>query len=63
MLNLSLKDELTLLRSAVAGLVGKDKEGKYRPEFVAEALDSVSRKPTETFASSDDFLKAVELEK
>lgn len=56
---LTLKQEIILLRSVVVGLVGKDKEGNYRPEFVSEMLSSVSRKPTKTFTSAENFLKSV----
>jgi len=59
MSQLTIKQELTLLRSAVVGLVGKDKEGNYRPEFVTEMLASTSRKPTKTFTTPDEFLKEV----
>ena len=57
---LTLKEEMTLLRSAVAGIVGKDREGVYRPEFVAEVFASLNRKPTQKYTTAEDFLKAVE---
>lgn len=56
---LTIKQELTLLRSAVVGLVGKDKEGNYRPEFVSEMLSSASRKPVKNFTTPEDFLKQI----
>lgn len=59
MSQLTIKQELIMLRSAVAGLIGKDKEGNYRPDFVVEMLSSASRKPTKTFSNPDDFLKQV----
>ena len=58
--NLTLKEEVTLLRSAVAGIIGKDPEGQYKPEFVAEVFASLKRKPTEKFSTPEAFLKAVE---
>ena len=58
--NLTLKEEVTLLRSAVAGMIGKDQEGMYRPEFVAEVFASLKRKPTDRFSTPEAFLKAVE---
>lgn len=58
--NLTLKEEVTLLRSAVAGMIGKDREGMYRPEFVAEVFASLKRKPTDRFSTSEAFMKAVE---
>ena len=60
MSNLTLKEEVTLLRSAVAGIVGRDREGAYKPEFVAEVFASLKRKPTKKFTTQEDFLKAVE---
>jgi hypothetical protein len=53
---LTTKQEVALLRSAVAGLVGRDKEGVYQPALVKELLASLSRTPTRTFTTSDDFL-------
>jgi hypothetical protein len=32
-----LQQEVGLLRSFVIGLAGKDREGKYRPEFVKDS--------------------------
>ena len=58
--NLTLKEEVTLLRSAVAGMIGKDREGMYRPEFVAEVFASLKRKPTDRFSTPEAFMKAVE---
>ena len=60
MSNITLKDEVALLRSAIAGLIGKDKEGEYRPEFVAEVFSSLKRKPDLSFVNKADFLKQVE---
>lgn len=56
---LTTKQELTLLRSAVTGLIGKDKEGNYQPDFVLEMLASTTRKPSRTFSNPNDFLKQV----
>jgi hypothetical protein len=53
---LTTKQEVALLRSAVAGLVGRDKEGVYQPALVKELLASLSRTRTRTFTTSDDFL-------
>lgn len=55
----SLKKELTLLRSAIAGLVGKDKEGVYRPEFVKEMYRDIDRAPEKTFKNAKAFLAEV----
>jgi len=56
---LSLKQEVTLLRSAVIGLVAKDREGQYRPEFVMEMFSSTKRTPTTTFKNAEQFLAEI----
>ena len=53
---LSVKDEVKLLRSALIGLVGKDREGNYRADFVREMYTDLKRKPTQTFSNKEDFL-------
>ena len=53
---LSLKQEVTLLRSAIISLIGKDPEGAYRPEFVEETFAALSDKPEFTFTSAKQFL-------
>ena len=60
MSNLSVKQELSLLRSAVIGLIGRDPEGEYRPEFVDEMLRAVTEdRPTEAFTTPAAFLKRI----
>jgi len=56
MSNLTLKQEIELLRSAVIGIIGKDLEGEYRPEFVKSTFEALKRKPTRRFVSSKQFL-------
>jgi len=56
---LTLKQEVLLLRSAIVGLVGKDKEGEYRPELVKSVLSSLDRKSTHTFTDVASFLEDV----
>ena len=58
--HLTLREEVMLLRSAVIGLVGKDDEGEYRPEFVREVFKDLKRKPTLTFTTPEKFLEDVE---
>ncbi len=53
---LTLQQEVTLLRSAVISLVGKDQEGVYRPEFVTSTLVALQRNATKQFKSSKQFL-------
>ena len=57
---LSTTQELSLLRSAVAGLIGRDREGQYRPELVAELIASLEDAPTHTFSSEQRFLEDLE---
>ncbi|PIQ68736.1 MAG: hypothetical protein COV91_02555 [Candidatus Taylorbacteria bacterium CG11_big_fil_rev_8_21_14_0_20_46_11] len=54
----NLAREVALLRSAIIGIVGRDNEGTYRPEFVEEML-SVARADTPAieFTNARDFLK------
>ena len=57
---LTLEQEVSLLRSAVIGLIGeRDPEGEYRPEFVKEVFADLKRKPTKRFTSADQFLRDV----
>ncbi len=56
---LTLKQEVILLRPAVAGLVGVDKEGNYRPEFLMETLGNLYKKPSNNISSSADSLKNI----
>jgi len=56
MSKLTTQQELILLRSAIAGLVGRDREGSYKPELVQEVFASLERKPTQTFTSAEAFL-------
>ena len=51
-----LRNEVALLRSFVIGLVGKDEEGEYRPEFVRRILKAAKEKPTRTFRNAKSFL-------
>ena len=53
---LTIKQEITLLRSAVINLVGRDMEGEYRPEFVRSTMTALSQKPTKHFISPKQFL-------
>jgi len=39
---INIAQELTLLRSAVIGLIGKDPEGEYKPEFVKKVLRALN---------------------
>ena len=54
-----LQREVKILRSFVIGIVGKDREGKYNPEFVKKALQSSQEKPKYIFKDSASFLKQI----
>lgn len=51
-----MEKEIGLLRSALIGFLGKDKEGEYRPEFVKRALKTSALKPKYEFKDSRSFL-------
>ncbi len=53
---LTIKQEITLLRSAVINLIGRDTEGEYRPAFVKSTLAALSRKSLKHFTSPKQFL-------
>ena len=52
-----LKKEVKLLRSAVIGIVGRDPEGEYRPEFVKAVLETIDEPAPRVFRNAKDFLK------
>ncbi|MCX6788192.1 MAG: hypothetical protein NT108_03465 [Candidatus Kaiserbacteria bacterium] len=56
---LTIKQEITLLRSAVISLIGRDTEGEYRPEFIKSTLAALSQKATRRFTSPKQFLKSI----
>lgn len=57
--NLTTNQELKLLRSALIGLIAKDHEGSYKPEFVSEMFSSLNRQPSKVFKNADQFLEEV----
>lgn len=59
MSELTLQQEVALLRSAVISLVGEDAEGRYRPEFVESTFAALRRKPTKRFVSARQFLASL----
>jgi hypothetical protein len=54
-----LQEEVRILRSFVIGIIGKDKEGKYNPEFVEKILQSSQEESKHTFKDSASFLKQI----
>jgi len=53
----NLRREVGVLRSAIISILGRDREGKYRPEFVKEVLLASKETPTGRFTNTDSFLK------
>lgn len=53
----NLKKEIELLRSLVIGVVGRDSEGRYRPEFIERIHHAVDEKYSHRFTSRKSFLK------
>lgn len=51
-----LQKEISLLRSAVISIIGKDDEGVYRPEFVKEILEAATETPQYRFQGKNSFL-------
>ena len=56
---LSLKEEIKVLRSVIIGLLGKDKEGEYRPEFVEKILKTSKENSVGVFKDKKTFLKEI----
>ncbi len=54
-----LQEEVRILRSFVIGIIGKDKEGKYNPEFVEKVLQFSQEEPKHAFKDSSSFLKQI----
>ena len=52
-----LKKDIRFLKSFLIGILGKDKEGEYNPEFVKEVLRIAKKKPCFKFKSKKVFLE------
>lgn len=50
-----LKQEVFTLRSFLISIVGEDKEGNYRPEFVKEIIKAAKEKPDLVFVDRHSF--------
>jgi len=55
----NLREEIKALRSFIIGVLGKDSEGEYKPEFVRKILKVAREKATFTFKNKKDFLKQI----
>lgn len=54
-----LHREIRLLQSFIIGIVGKDKEGRYKPKFVKKILKTLTEEPKYTFKDKKSFLKQI----
>lgn len=52
-----IQEELRLLRSSVIGMIGKDREGVYRPAFVRRIQRALREKPEQIFRDEKSFLE------
>lgn len=59
----ALEQEVSLIKSFVIGLAGKDREGVYRPRFVKRVLRALSGEPKYRFSSPANFLNSVKCKK
>ena len=57
--NLPVSQKVNLLRSAVIGLLGKDKEGNYNPLFVQKAIQTANEKSVGHIKSPNEFLNKI----
>jgi len=53
---ISIHKEIELLRSAIIGFLGKDREGAYRSDFVEKILAASHEKPVHEFKNKETFL-------
>ena len=53
----NLKEEIKTLRSFIIGILGKDQEGEYKPEFIHKILKAAQKKTAFTFKNKKAFLK------
>lgn len=54
-----LQHEIETLRSFIIGVLGQDKEGKYKPEFTKKILRASSEDAPFVFKDKESFLKKV----
>lgn len=55
-----LRAEVAVLRSFVIGVVGRDSEGSYRPDFVHQILQASNEAPIAYFESPEQFSELLE---
>ena len=54
-----LVTEVRQLRSSIIGLLGRDDEGEYQPEFVERVLRNNRQRPTQKFTTPQAFLRSL----
>lgn len=55
----NLSQEVTMLRSFIIGIAGKDLEGDYRPEFVKRIKKAALEKPIYRYTGPGALLKLI----
>ena len=45
----NLREEVKLLRSVIISIIGEDTEGRYKPSFVKNVLQTAKEVPTSEF--------------
>ena len=56
----NLSSEVARMRSLLIGIIGRDSEGEYRPEFVKEILKIAEQEKSQTeFTTPADLLKRI----
>ena len=56
---LDLKDEVRSLRTLVSSVIADDKEGDYKPEFVADVLHDADKTPEYEYKNKGDLLNQI----
>lgn len=56
----NLKGEMKIFRSLIIGLLGKDREGEYRSEFVKKILRLSKKRAGFAFKNAESFLKQIQ---
>lgn len=55
-----IKEEIQTLRSLMIGILGKDREGKYKPNFVKKILNLSKKKGGFVFKDAESFLRQIQ---
>ena len=56
----NLQREIEIFRSFIIGFLGRDNEGKYRPDFVKRILKGASEDVPLVFRDKKSFLKKIQ---